>query len=67
MSRQCMVGECYFNSMFMYDVVSLTLSMQEGAGLAELETIRENLQHMKNVGFEIVEWRDLVELSEIAW
>jgi len=41
--------------------------MQEGDSIPQLETITENLQHMKNVGFEIVEWRDLIELSEIPW
>ena len=41
--------------------------LQEGDSLPELETISENLQHLKNVGFEIVECRDLIELSEIPW
>ena len=44
----------------------LSLS-QEGDSLPELETIADNLQHIKNVGFEIVEYKDLVELSEIPW
>ena len=42
-------------------------ALQEGDSLPELETIEANLQHMKNVGFEIVECTDLVEQSELPW
>lgn len=45
----------------------LRCPLQEGDSLPELETIEANLQHMKNVGFEIVECTDLVELSELPW
>jgi len=41
--------------------------LQEGGSIPELETITANLQHIKNVGFDILEYKDLVEISETPW